>query len=523
MPPSLPPPSSLPALLSPTVPAAWLAALPDVVAAGLSSGWPWLFTLAEWLIRLVMLVYVPQRRAPAAARTWLLLIFFLPWLGLLLYALFGRIYYPKSRRLKLARINQGIERVRGPLERFAPVQPLPAGVSADAAGLIERLGSYWPMRGNAVELMDDYGAVVARMIADIDGAARQVHLLVYIYAADATARAFTDALLRAAARGVQCRLLVDALGARAGWRAFAQTLRHGGVEVVQALPMRSLSAVLKGKSARFDLRNHRKILVVDGSIGYIGSQNVIDAESTPGLPNEELVARVTGPVVTQLQAVFLADRYLETGETGEAGQAAQTERGGFVAGNFPPPQAAGAHTAQMLPSGPGYGTQNAQMALVSMIHRARARVVITTPYFVPDEAFLQALQLACYRGVAVHLVLSRRIDQRFTQAAQEAYFGVLLDAGVHIHLYKPAFLHAKHVTIDDEVAMVGSTNMDIRSFALNAEAALVIYDHAVVARMREIQARYFRDSAQVDRAAWQRRPLRRRTWQNLCRLADSLL
>ncbi|MGO4331687.1 cardiolipin synthase [Cupriavidus sp. 2TAF22] len=505
--------TDLPALLLPAVPAGWLSALPGGIAADLW-WWPSLFTLAEWLIRLTMLVYVPQRRAPAAARTWLLLIFFLPWLGLLLYALFGRIYYPKSRRLKLLRINRGIERVRGPLERFAPVQPLPAGVAADAAALIERLGSYWPMQGNAVELMDDYDAVVARMIADIDGAARQVHLLVYIYAADATARAMTDALLRASARGVRCRLLLDALGARAGWRAFSDELRQGGVEVIQALPMRSLSAVLKGKSARFDLRNHRKILVVDGSVGYIGSQNVIDAESMPGLPNEELVARVTGPVAGQLQALFLADRYLETGETPD---------GGFAPENFPALRAEGTHTAQMLPSGPGYGTQNAQMALVSMVHRARERIVITTPYFVPDEAFLQALQLACYRGVAVHLVLSQRIDQRFTQAAQEAYFGVLLDAGVLIHLYKPAFLHAKHVTIDDEVAMVGSTNMDIRSFALNAEAALVIYDRAVVARMREIQERYFANSAQVVREVWQRRPLRRRTWQNLCRLADSLL
>ncbi|KJK24176.1 cardiolipin synthetase [Burkholderiaceae bacterium 16] len=467
--------------------------------------------LAEWAIRLAMLVYVPQRRAPAAARTWLLLIFFLPWLGLLLYALFGRIYYPKSRRIKLARINLGIASVRDRVARFAPLQPLPATVAAGAAGLIERLGSHSPMRGNAVTLLDDYDATVAAMIADIDGARRHVHLLVYIYAADATGRAFTDALLRASARGVRCSLLVDALGARAGWRAFAHTLREAGVEVVQALPMRSLMAVLKGKSARFDLRNHRKIMVVDGSIGYIGSQNVIDAESMPGLPNEELVARVTGPVVSELQAVFLADRYLETGDSN------------FGIDSFPPMEEQGPHVAQMLPSGPGYGTQNAQMALIGMIHHARSQVVITTPYFVPDEAFLQALQLACYRGVDVHLVLSQRIDQRFTQAAQEAYFGVLLDAGVQIHLYRPAFLHAKHVTIDDEVAMVGSTNMDIRSFALNAEAALVIYDREVVARMREIQRRYLASSEPVVRAVWQQRPLHTRTWQNLCRLADSLL
>ncbi len=177
----------------------------------------------------------------------------------------------------------------------------------------------------------------------------------------------------------------------------------------------------------------------------------------------------------------------------------------------------------MLPSGPGYGTQNAQMVLVSMIHNAVHRVVITTPYFVPDESFLQALHVACYRGVDVHLIVSQRIDQRFTQAAQEAYFGVLLESGVKIHLYRPAFLHAKHVTIDDTVAMVGSTNMDIRSFALNAESALVIYDRDVVEKMVRIQRRYLAASDTVVREKWAARPLRTRTWQNLCRLADSLL
>lgn len=473
--------------------------------------WQTIWTLTEWAIRLTMLVYVPQRRAPAAARTWLLLIFFLPWLGLLLYALFGRIYYPKARRQKLARINQAIEQLHTRLARDAHDPPLPDALCADGAALIERLGSFSPTAGNRVALMDRYDDVVASMVADIDDARTSVHLLMYIYAADKTGRRVTDALVRAAGRGVRCSVLMDALGARSGLRAHAPALRAAGVEVVEVLPMRSLSAVLKGKSARFDLRNHRKILVVDGRIGYIGSQNIVDAESMPGLPNEELVTRVTGPVVAQLQAVFLADRYLETSDRD------------FGATDFPPLPAAGAHVAQMLPSGPGYGTQNAQMVLVSLIHNARSRVVITTPYFVPDEAFLQALQVACYRGVEVHLVLSRKLDQRFTQAAQEAYFGVLLEAGVHIHLYRPAFLHAKHVTIDDTVAMVGSTNMDIRSFALNAEAALVIYDREIVARMMQIQRRCLADSATVSHEAWRRRPLRTRTWQNLCRLADSLL
>lgn len=492
---------SLPALPS-------MASLP--LPTSLPAWWSFGWVLVEWAIRLAMLVYVPQRRAPAAARTWLLLIFFLPWLGLLLYALFGRIYYPRSRRRKLARINHAIERLHDNLPHVAHAE-LPPGLCASSAQLVERLGSFSPVGGTAVTLLDHYDDTLKAMIADIDAARQHVHLLMYIYENDGSGRAMTDALLRAAGRGVPCRIVLDALGARAGLKAFAGTLREGGVDVVEALPMRSLSAVLKGKSARFDLRNHRKILVVDGCIGHIGSQNVIDAEAIPGVPNEELVARVTGPAVAQLQAVFLADRYLETND----------DRLG--ADDFPPPEPTGDAIAQMLPSGPGYGTRNAEMALVSLIHNARTRVVITTPYFVPDEPFLQALHVACFRGVDVRLVLSARIDQRFTQAAQEAYFGALMDAGVRIHLYHPAFLHAKHVTIDDEVVMIGSSNMDIRSFALNAEAALMIYDREVVAKVAAIQQRYIDHSAVVDRAGWSRRPLLTRTWQNLCRLADSLL
>ncbi len=287
----------------------FLSSLPD---PALWSG-P-LFTLTEWAIRLTMLVYVPQRRAPAAARTWLLLVFFLPWLGLLLYALFGRIYYPKSRRLKLARINLGIEQLRARISHELPQGPLPDALCQTGSCLIERVGSFAPMRGNEVALMDRYDEVVATMVADIDAAVRSVHILMYIYADDATGRTITDAVLRAARRGVRCSVLMDALGARDGLKAYTGKLRAAGVQVVPVLPMRSLSAVLKGKSARFDLRNHRKIVVLDGSVGYIGSQNIVDAESMPGLANEELVARVTGPVVSQLQAVFLADRYLETGD-----------------------------------------------------------------------------------------------------------------------------------------------------------------------------------------------------------------
>jgi cardiolipin synthase A/B len=159
-----------------------------------------------------------------------------------------------------------------------------------------------------------------------------------------------------------------------------------------------------------------------------------------------------------------------------------------------------------------------------MLYAARERIVITTPYFVPDEPFLQAIRAASLRGgVEVHLVLSMHANQMITQFAQRSYYDDLLQAGIQIHLYRPRFLHAKHLTIDNHIALVGSTNMDIRSFALNAEVNLLVYDSAVVQQLRGVQERYFANSERLDAAAWNRRPLGAKVVHNTARLMDSFL
>jgi len=221
--------------------------------------------------------------------------------------------------------------------------------------------------------------------------------------------------------------------------------------------------------------------------------------------------RVAGPVVVQLQAVFLADRYFEAG-----GPLDHPEL-------FPSLESRGASTAQVVPSGPGYEHQNGQELMVTLLYSARKRVVITTPYFVPDEPFLESVRSAVLRGVEVILVLSEHANQLVTQLAQRSYYDELLAAGVKIHLYQPHFLHAKHLTIDDGIALVGTANIDIRSFALNAEVNMLIYDPNVVAKVAMLQEKYFAKSIQVDANAWRNRPLLVRTAQGVARLADSLL
>ncbi|HYT88377.1 MAG TPA: cardiolipin synthase [Gemmataceae bacterium] len=464
--------------------------------------------ITEWLIRLVMLVWVPQRRSPAAARTWLLCIFFFPYAGLLLYWLIGRPYMPRRRIDGQARVSHLIRTVgREHFEKAGYTRPEVKPQFAQAVALAENLGDFGIVGGNSIEFLADYAATIDRLVADIDACHHHAHLLYYIFADDDTGRRVGDALARAVKRGVQCRVLMDFLGSKKSRRTLAPRLREAGIEVHFMLPV----GLLRRGTARYDLRNHRKIVVLDGRIGYVGSQNLVNADFKHDLTYEELVARVTGPAVTQLQVVFMADHFFETGERFHE------------PAYFPMKEVHGTSPAQVLPSGPGYPHANTHNLLVTLIHGARERVVITTPYFIPDSSLLQALQTAALRGVDVHLVVSRQADQVLVGLAQRSYYEELLEGGVKIHLYQRRFLHAKHVSVDDSIALIGSSNMDIRSFRLNAEISLLIYDPQAAAQLHAVQDRYFSNSHLLTLEEWQQRPRLTKIAQNMARLVDSLL
>jgi cardiolipin synthase A/B len=473
-----------------------------------SFSWGLLYVVSEWAIRLVMLIYVPQRRSADAARAWLVLIFLVPWPGLLLYAFIGRIRYPRERLVNEAEAVKRIRAVQSEMAVESAFRPPELGQQAQrTAGLVERLGNFGALGGNQVELLPDYQPAIDRLVVDIDAAKRHVHLLFYIFAADATGRKVAAAVERAARRGVSCRLVMDAVGSSGGLRHLGPELRKAGVEVIAAMPV----DYFRRNAARVDLRNHRKLAVIDGGTGYVGSQNIVDPAFLKAYPNEELLVRVVGPVVVQLQAVFLADRFQETLTRLDTKEL------------LPPNTRSGEASAQVLPSGPGYAHENQQTMLVDLLHEARTRVVMTTPYFVPDEPFLEAMVTAALRGAEVRLVVPEHSNKVVTNWAQESHYARLLDAGVHIHLYAPHFLHAKHVTVDRWVAVVGSVNMDIRSFALDSEVSLLVYDAKVVQAFEAVQERYFARSREVSKAEWSRRSPFRKVAQNTARLADSLL
>lgn len=468
----------------------------------------WIFLLSEWAIRLAMLVVVPFRRTPAASKGWLLLIFFEPWVGLLLYLLIGRPKLPRWQTEQLAKLPQAMAHVVTRLTNHPNIfHPEVGPALSQAVTLAENLGQSPILGGNAVEILVDYDGTIDRLVADIDRAENHVHLQFYIFADDSATAAVIAALGRAVKRGVRCRVLADAIGSREGLRTLRPKLTAHGVEVHAMLPLR----LIPWRKSRMDLRNHRKIVVIDGRVGYTGSQNLVAAGFKKGLLYEELMVRVTGPVVLELQYVFVADWFLETDEILDGEM------------EFPAPEITGAVPAQVLPSGPAFPTQNNQRLFVALVHGARERVVLTTPYFIPDEPLLQAMQTAVLRGVEVHLVVSEKGDHPVVTLAQGACYEELLEAGVRIHLYRKNFLHAKHLSVDDAVAVIGTSNLDIRSFVLNAEVMVMFYDTGVAARLAKEQQRCFAASHLLNLAEWRRRPFVRKLAENLARLLSPLL
>lgn len=473
--------------------------------------WSELFLIGEWLTRLVMVPIVVMRQSrPATCLAWLLVICFEPFLGLAAYLLFGEIRLGRRRIRRYARKTDLPGRARR-LANQAPHWVKPA-IDRDQEVLVhvaQRLGGLPILAGNAVELMADTDQVIASLIRDIDAARHHVHLLYYIFANDTTGQQVAAALIRATTRGVQCRVLADAVGSRRMLRSLAKPLVHAGVAVTPMLVVNPLRRLL----ARMDLRNHRKLAIVDGQVAYTGSQNIVEANY--GLqhvgPWQDLTARIIGPSVSQLQAVFLEDWAFETEEDLD---------NEFL---FPPPDTSGKVALQVVPSGPNHPTAIQRDLFVEALHAARKRVIITTPYFVPDEAMFVALRLAALRGVQVDLVIPARSNHPLVDLAGRFYVEQLLPTGVQVHLHQLGLLHAKTLTVDSEFAMLGTANFDIRSFFLNFELNLFMYGQEVAEQLLVQQTKYIAEARRLDSRAGLTSSKLQRLGENLAKVLSPIL
>jgi len=293
-------------------------------------------------------------------------------------------------------------------------------------------------------------------------------------------------------------------------RHLADDMRADGIEVVAMLPV----GLLRSFVARIDIRNHRKVAVIDGRVAFAGSQNITDTDYGHGdLTWRDLMLRIEGPVLAEFQYTFVVDWYLETGRK--------------LLGDNYFPAAVGNDTAdiplQVLLSGPNTTTENYQRMVIHTIHMARESVTITTPYFVPDESLLEALQVAVLRGVRVTLIVPARYDQILVGHASCAYYTELLEMGVDLRLYSDGLLHAKTLRIDDDLSFVGSSNFDIRSFKLNFELNIALYGSEATTLVRTTQEEYLLQCTALTLEEWEQRPIFTRLTQNLLKLLSPLL
>lgn len=474
----------------------------------------------SYLISIAALFLVPGNRKPGEATAWLLLMFLAPILGLVLFLLLGNPHLSKGRQAQQRTMNERIKYLAEDAQQTPGLQPvfdpsLPARYEP-LASLSTRLSGMPALAGNTVELFTDYAGAIESIVRDIDAAQRYVHLEYFMFANDTMGAPVIDALVRAEERGVKCRVLIDHLGNLLFNGPVLKRLRAAGITVHLILPINPFN----NQWNRFDLRNHRKIVVVDGRIGFTGSHNLIEdtyhkgSNVRKGVHYIELVARVTGPVVLELNAVFITDWYSETNEVLDARTAPETRGLAPVTGDV---------LCQVLPSGPGFQNDNNLMLFVALFHAARRRITIANPYVVPDEALLLALTTAAQRGVEVNLIVSEMGDQFLVFHAQRSYYEDLLKAGVRIYLYRPpVILHSKFICIDDDIGVIGSSNLDIRSFQLNLEVTLICYDTRVVTDLQEIAVDYLQRSRTLRLDEWQARPIWIKVLDNLARLTSAL-
>ncbi|HEY0249211.1 MAG TPA: cardiolipin synthase [Gryllotalpicola sp.] len=474
--------------------------------------------IVDFVFRVVAIVVVPRNRRPTSATAWLLTINFIPYLGLLVFLLIGSYKLPKHRRAKQQQINQFILDSTEGIERVRRDHPWPPWLEQIVA-LNRNLGAMPLVGGNSSTFITEYEQSFVEMIEAIDRAHTFVHVEFYILTLDPLTTPFFDALERAVKRGVTVRVLLDHIASlrTRGYRGALKRLRAMGAQWQLMLPIQPW----RGRYQRPDLRNHRKLLVVDGEVGFMGSQNVIDPgydkrrNARRGLVWKELVVRLEGPIVGGLNAIFITDWYVETDEL--LAREARPVEPAFTA----PPRE---HIdCQLVPSGPGFPGENNLRLFLALLYYAQEQIIITSPYFVPDESMLNAIMTALERGVRVELFVSEVADQWLVYHAQRSYYEQLLEAGVVIWMYRaPTILHAKHFTIDDEIAVVGSSNMDIRSFQLNSEISLMVRGRHFVSELREIERGYRERSRRLTREEWARQPLRSTMADNLARLTSAL-
>ena len=467
------------------------------------------------LIQLGLLVRVLLRpnRDPASRIAWAVVVLALPVAGILSYLLLGETNVGKRRRQRLQQVLAGLPDVTAVAGMEAALRPTIPDHRQCLFDVGRSISGYGPLGGNQGTLMDNTNLAIDRMVEDIDAATHHVHILFYIWLPDRNGTKVAEAVMRAAARGVTCRVMVDDLGSRRLIRSdLWARMGQAGAKLGRTLQIGN--PLLRVITGRIDLRNHRKITVIDNRITYCGSQNCADPEflvKVKYAPWVDVMIRFTGPVVRQNQHLFATDWMTESAE----------DIGHLLTEPLPVPEPGFA--AQVIASGPTAYPAAAPEMFASLMFNARRELIVTTPYFVPVDSLQAALRAAANRGVDTTVIFPAHNDAFAVKAASQSYYEDLLRAGVRIFEYQPGLLHAKTVTVDGEVTLIGSANMDRRSFDLNYENNILFCDAAMTKAVRDRQVSYLADSRQITQQMVMNWSWRTRLWNNALAVVGPVL
>ncbi|MEF8787605.1 MAG: cardiolipin synthase [Planctomycetota bacterium] len=452
------------------------------------------------------LVLIPriimERRQAGATLAWLLIVVLMPYIGVPLFLLIG------GRRVERVRESKRRPRLE-PEERSAASFRDEVSESAwDIASLMLRYGGSPPRRGNSLQIITDGQEVYDSILEAIDGAQDHVEVCTYILGRDRTGDGITDKLTEKARQGVDVRLLTDSVGSMWARRTSLWSLRRAGGRTGSFLPMLTFR-----RRAAAHLRNHRKIVVVDDRVAFVGGMNMSCEYMGPPLARRrwrDIMVRLEGPPAADLHYVFDADWEFTTSESPREA-------------SYRDPPASGGATVQIVPDGPDVPENPIASGVTTAVARARERVWIVSPFYVPDEWFANSLETAARMGCDVRLVVPQRTNIRTADLAGRSYLDSLMAAGARVFRYEKGFLHAKLLVVDDTLAGVGSFNLDVRSFHLNFEIGAFLYDRDSIRSIADTITDIQDDARQLDPEQFGSRGGLVRFTEDTCRLLSPLL
>ena len=480
---------------------------------------PYLITAVHWFLVIGLTLRIVMRRPPhGVALAWLTLIVLIPFGGAAIYFLVGERRIGERRTKSIAAMRTDFRVILDAVAQRNLTdidwdQHDPSAKRLDLLG--RRLADCPTLRGNSLQLYTHTTKILEGIRQDVDAAQTSVLMEFYIWNEGGDADAVVEALIRAAQRGVKCRLLIDALGARPWWRgAQPSRLRAAGIQLVPALPVSFFRTFI----GRTDLRLHRKIVVIDGSIAWTGSMNLVDPrffKQDAGVGEWiDAMVRLEGSAVSLLAATFVGDWLLETRET---------LQGVIQDAGLQLQSSAGPANIQVFPSGPGETEDGMLHMLIETVNSADFELSLTTPYLVPDDSLLRAIRLAAERGVRVQLIVPEKVDSLFARYASRSYYDELLESGVELYLFREGLLHTKSILADRSISMFGTVNLDMRSLWLNYEVALFIFDRDFAEQLHQLHEGYIAQSTRCKLEEWNRRSYSARVTENLMRLMSPLL